>query len=194
MENGGQWNDISEAFAKIGILCANCYVTARKNNELRKKEVDSIFSTIHGDGWELLDAIEENKVYPDTFILPEKESLDRLRGGDHVKLVFAFPVQNDQRKFEIQGERMWVQIDKIATDHFQGRLISQPAYSDRLSPLDKIYFSREHIVAMLHPSFVERVGTLCFLYFNRLFNRKTPSFYRTVPSSHHDPSDTSNRM
>ena len=33
MEHGGEWNDVSEAFAGITLICSECYDRARARNE-----------------------------------------------------------------------------------------------------------------------------------------------------------------
>src|ERR1700733_7478602 len=54
MEHRGEWNDISEAFAGITLLCSHCYDTARDRNEIPFRRIKPQQQpTLEDAGWQL---------------------------------------------------------------------------------------------------------------------------------------------
>src|SRR6476620_7857929 len=94
-EEKGQWNDRSEAFADIHVVCANCYDEVRRRNVLWRE--------MKPRDWELESALDIHLAHPDTFHIPPLELRQGLEAGDHAKLIFDLP-QPDSEYY--QGERM----------------------------------------------------------------------------------------
>lgn len=56
LEQEGEWNDTSEAFAKIKVVCANCYCSIRAKNWLQDEEA---LSHLIGDSFDYLQAMQD---------------------------------------------------------------------------------------------------------------------------------------
>ncbi len=149
IENGGEWNDESEAFAKVTILCANCYDIVRQRNEVAYKRIKPPSTpNLEEDSWELDSALRRHELHPDTFEIPLKQELAELRVGDLVKLLFLFPGKDESGTDAVRCERMWVTIEQISDSDYVGRLESQPTLSNVLKLRDTIRFERRHIASI----------------------------------------------
>lgn len=67
----------------------------------------------------VMDGVEQNKLYPDTFEIPSNMDKANIRPGDFVKAGFATDV-------DTPTERMWVLVTEIAAGVIRGRLASEP--------------------------------------------------------------------
>lgn len=163
MEHGGEWNDASEVFAGITLLCSHCYDIVRDRNEVPFKRIKPKHQpTLEDDRWELDNAQRLHLLYPETFEVPASHELTALRFGDLVKLIFLFVVKSEQDNLVVRGERMWVTIEDITESGYMGQLESEPVLTDIVKPLDKIAFRQEHVAAIFirkddprHPDFQE---------------------------------------
>ncbi len=182
---GGDWTDESEAFAGITMVCSSCYDVVRRRND---PLFHSSTPNYDRDGWELFNAVEQKKAYPDLFALPSQEELTRLKPGDCAKLIFGFLTKNESGEEEIQGERMWVLIDDKTDQGFTGRLISQPISSEVIRPLDRVTFTPQNIIETDSLSLVGRLFTLTSLHVQRLLRRKPKTLFRYVKSSENEVS------
>lgn len=144
----GEWNDETEAFAKVTVICANCYDVVRQRNEIPFKRIrPQGHPNIEDDGWELDNAAIKHLRHPETFIIPSEDDLQRLKVRDTAKLLFLFVDENNK----IDCERMWVTIIRIQGDVYTGILESEPVRLIKLIPRTEIKFRREHIASILYP-------------------------------------------
>jgi hypothetical protein len=98
-----------------------------------------------------LDSAEElHAQHPDTFSIPSREERTTLRVGARVQLVFLLR-GTPRGQPVIQGERMWVTIQKVQGGRYVGTLTSDPATSRVLQPGDQIEFGPEHVACVLIP-------------------------------------------
>lgn len=95
----------------------------------------------------LENATEKNRLYPDTFEIPEREELESLRIGDIVKLIFI-PTDEFREEEECGGERMWVIITKIDGNQYVGTLDNQPMVIHELEIGGLVRFKRENIASL----------------------------------------------
>jgi hypothetical protein len=80
MQNGGEWNDETEAFANITVICANCYDTVRLQNEIPHKRVSpKNHPTLEEEGWELASATRLHLLYPETFRIPSTSDIKKIK-------------------------------------------------------------------------------------------------------------------
>lgn len=86
----------------------------------------------------LLDGIEQNRLYPDTFHIPDRAEIQSLRPGYFVKL--CFEEENNT------PERMWVVITNIDGDNFTGILENEPLDIKSISYSDTVCFNSKHIL------------------------------------------------
>ena len=160
MRNGGEWNDETESFAKIMVICANCYDNVRLRNEIPHKRIPPENSpTIEENGWELASAIRMSLLYPESFKIPSESDISKLKQDSLVKLLFAFADDNT-----ISLERMWVKIVEIGKDGFVGILETNPIEINSLKPMTKIEFGKEHIASITMPNSLKRIIRLLFSF------------------------------
>jgi hypothetical protein len=94
-------------------------------------------------GWRLDDVEERQRESPRHYPIPPSEERNNLQPGDLVKLVFLI----DDNP-EIDGERMWVEVESSDGDGFVGRLANQP----RWVPLPEgaeVRFQPRHVWAVV---------------------------------------------
>ncbi len=93
----------------------------------------------------ILDCEKAYQQYPRTFVIPTKQEIEALQIGDFVKLIFrlAAPLADN-----CQGERVWVEITKIAENGFYGTLCSVPHVITELKENDTIFFSANQIATI----------------------------------------------
>jgi hypothetical protein len=103
---------------------------------------------IHDDGRELESALEQHHQFPDRFQIPSEEERSNLQPGDMVQMVFLLLGQDETGSY-IQGERMWVTVQKVTTTSYTGVLESLPVTSDVLHPGDTVQFGPEHVASIL---------------------------------------------
>lgn len=84
---------------------------------------------------ELLDGVKQNKLYPESFFIPDKDEIDNLKPGNTVKV-------------SAEGERFWVEIIEIEPRKIIGR-IDNDLVRSHLHDLffdDLIEFKQENII------------------------------------------------
>jgi hypothetical protein len=86
----------------------------------------------------LENCVEMNRKFPETFEIPPREELEKLKPTDLAYLIF----KDEQGR----GERMWVEIESIDGDTLQGKLADMPALlTEILKQGDKIKFDFSNI-------------------------------------------------
>jgi hypothetical protein len=155
-EHGGEWNDETEAFATVTVICANCYDGVRQRNEMPFKRIrPQGHPNLEEDGWELDNAAIKHLRHPETFMIPLHDDVRGLKVGDVAKLLFLFMGQNDP----IDCERMWVTITQIENSDYRGRLESEPVRLRKLKLGMEIQFRQEHIASILYPATRQKPAT-----------------------------------
>lgn len=99
--------------------------------------------------YDIINAIEQNRLNPTTFEIPDKDDLDALKVRDWVKLGFEQKGNNT--------ERMWVYLTKlgIKDNIWQGTLDNTPIQIFHVSELnrlkhgDLISFKTENIMSTM---------------------------------------------
>lgn len=91
------------------------------------------------DEYSLMDGVEQNKKYPESFYIPEEEDKDLIYPGVSCKLGFE-----PKLPYKLT-ERMWVEVTGKTKTGFVGTLSNQPV-NLRLKPGDKVYFESKHIL------------------------------------------------
>jgi len=138
----GEWNDKSEAFANIQVLCANCYDEVRRRN---LTTVDGIENGIN-KVWFLDNVMDLHDKHPVTFQIPGSDMRQGLGIGDRAKLIFVLPVQDGTGEY--QGERMWVIVHRKDRIGYKGVLESEPVTTGSINRGDKVIFGAEHIIGI----------------------------------------------
>lgn len=100
------------------------------------------------DGYQIISGIASSETFPDTFIIPDHDSIAQISEGDFVKL--SFMISLTKKINDAQGERMWVEVAEIRGPYLIGTLASEPidALENNNSPLNygsKVVFLPEHI-------------------------------------------------
>jgi uncharacterized protein YegJ (DUF2314 family) len=94
------------------------------------------------DRWHLASGVERNRMYPDTFEIPDEGERAQVEPGDRVKLVFETR--------HGPAEKMWVTVVGYGRrGRLVGTLDNNPVFMPRLYPDDRIKFRREHIVDVI---------------------------------------------
>jgi len=156
MQHDGEWNDETEAFANIRVICANCYDNVRLQNEIPHKRISPQHRpTIEEDGWELASAMRLNLLHPESFKIPSESDISNLKKDNLVKLLFAFDGDNI-----ISFERMWVKIVEINEGGFVGVLETSPIEVKRLEPIARIEFRKDHIASVTMPKSLKQLFRL----------------------------------
>jgi hypothetical protein len=94
-------------------------------------------------GWRLEDVEARQRESPRTYPIPRSVERKNLRPGDLAKLVFLI-----EGNPEVDGERMWVEVETVEGISFLGRLTNQPRYVP-LSPGDPVSFEPRHVAAVV---------------------------------------------
>src|SRR6476661_3119909 len=80
----GEWNDRSEGFAQIKMVCAGCYDEIRRRNLTTVEGVNNGINT----AWYLQNVRDTHELHPDTFSIPDAKIREGVKTGDVVKLIF----------------------------------------------------------------------------------------------------------
>jgi hypothetical protein len=99
-----------------------------------------MIATLETHGWYLADPREIAEKHPDTWKLIPEEYIHQLVRGQLVKFVF---------EFQDGGERMWVALDKIDTEIWEGILVDMPMdeQGSVLLPIGtRIFFDPAYII------------------------------------------------
>ncbi len=94
-------------------------------------------------GWRLEDVEARQRESPRLYPIPRSAERKNLRPGDLAKLVFLIDGNP-----EVDGERMWVEVESVEGVSFLGRLTNQPRWV-ALSPGDPVAFEPRHVAAVL---------------------------------------------
>lgn len=95
---------------------------------------------------ELVDGVEKNLKFPKTFNIPTKQEILRLKINDYVKVGFIHSKKNEDEF----SERMWIKIDKINNDDFEGLLYNDPVICKDLEFEDRICFETKNILDIIY--------------------------------------------
>jgi hypothetical protein len=100
----------------------------------------------------LEDVEARSKADPKKFQIAALADRESLRVGDFAKLVFI------QKTCHEQGERMWVEVTEVESDHYHGVLANQPLYLTNVEFGDQISFEAKHVVSFGRKETTEREG------------------------------------
>lgn len=92
--------------------------------------------------WAVEDPRPIHREAPYTFFLPTAEEIMALRPGDLVKLT----IKGSPAGLEYDAERMWVILDSLGPEEWQGRLDNAPCDMPQLQPGDRICFQPHNII------------------------------------------------
>lgn len=138
LETCGEWNDESEAFADIKLICSSCYLAIKLRNQDEKERRRFAFG-------ELEDVEENHKANPRTFSLPRKEERESLVPGQIVKLHFCLHAPEQGAP---HAERMWVELLERKNGKYKGILNNEPYFIADLTENSEIEFESRHISAI----------------------------------------------
>ncbi len=94
--------------------------------------------------FELIDAVQHQLKYPDTFEIPDDISRNTIGIGSLAKLMFRFPVN----RFP-QVERMWVRVTSFTVEGYVGVLNNDPTNSEFISFGQEIHFEPRHVILIM---------------------------------------------
>ena len=106
----------------------------------------------------ILDAVERNKQFPDTFLIPSSEEIESLEEGDFVKICFKFePISGHNLPYPnaVEAERIWTEVSKITKDE-NGKIVdivafleNEPVFVKNISFRDLIIFGSENVLTIM---------------------------------------------
>ena len=96
--------------------------------------------------WRLEDVEARQRIDPRRNPIPRRQDRASLEPGELVKLVFLLEAPQD-----VDGERMWVEVEAAADGAFVGRLCNQPRYVEGLAEGDRVPFEPRHVAALFEP-------------------------------------------
>ena len=91
--------------------------------------------------WSLINGEERRQEAPYTFFLPHPDYLAMLQVGDMAKLLFEYYGETEK----YGGERMWVSVDRLTDEGYEGTLLSTPC-EKHIEKGTIVQFRREHIL------------------------------------------------
>lgn len=91
--------------------------------------------------YNLVNAVERNRLNPDSFFLPNRSEIEELQVGDRVKLIFE--------EHGKKSERMWVEITSIEGYKFEGILNNKPFNLTTVKEDEEIIFEFSNIINIL---------------------------------------------
>jgi hypothetical protein len=138
--------------------------------------------------WKLEDAQKIADEFPYTFHKPSNEVVSQLKEGNLVKLIFEFESDDPDTP---RAERMWVEITKVESGLFSGRLDNDPAHIKDIKYRDPIEFRECHIIDTdLNdpiPSITYKYIKRCFVTNNILYDGEQVGYlYREKPDNDDD--------
>lgn len=138
-EVGGEWDDESEAFADIKVICADCYLTVRLRNQGESERRRFTFKSLQ-------DIEEMHREAPRTFSIPRSDERKNLSNAQVVKLVFELA----EKEPGLPGaERMWVEVtEKLSDGTYRGSLQNQPYFIASIQEGSEIMFGPQHVAAV----------------------------------------------
>lgn len=96
--------------------------------------------------FQLVDAVEFQKLHPKTLELPDELNRRNVRIGEWAKLIFLFPVNRYP-----QTERMWVRVVGIRAEGYVGVLDNDPANIEFIRTGETIKFEPRHVISIYPP-------------------------------------------
>jgi len=108
------------------------------------------------DGWCLEDGEERNRLYPETFQIPDLEVRQALKPGDFAKLIFRVAVEGDEPD---AVSRMWVIVRETIPGGYLGILDNKPdsiTENDRFWIGAELPFEYRHIISVGHANETSR--------------------------------------
>ncbi len=96
-------------------------------------------------GWRLEDVVVRQRESPRSYPIPRAAERSGLIVGDLVKLVFLLETPG-----EVEGERMWVEVDQVVDGGFVGRLANEPQFVP-LKLDDEVRFEPRHVASVVFP-------------------------------------------
>lgn len=129
--------------------------------------------------WHLVDARLRAAKYPDTFHVPPREVIRKLKPGDLVHLIFEIDVDDPH---EPSGERMWVEIAEVLPNEaYLGELANEPVLIEDLEMGDEIEFDARHVIHLqragpVHPT--DPHGLDCLVSHRVLFDGRRVGWLR----------------
>jgi uncharacterized protein YegJ (DUF2314 family) len=96
------------------------------------------------DHYELDNAEEIHRVYPDSFWMPKKEVREALQPGNLVKLIFR--MEETIGSEEVSVERMWVKVTEKHRNCYVGVLSNDPAGSECVKCGQSVRFQACHVI------------------------------------------------
>jgi len=100
--------------------------------------------TYEKDHYELDNAEDIHREYPDSYWIPEKEVRESLQPGKVVKLVFR--MEETKGSDDVSVERMWVQITNKHQGFYEGILDNDPSGSECVECGQTVYFQSCHVI------------------------------------------------
>lgn len=135
----GEWNDESEEFADIRVICAHCYANVRLRNQPEEERRRFTLSHIE-------DAEEKHREAPRTFSIPRSDEREQLQPGALVKLHFHLA---EKVPGAPEAERMWVEVlERLPDRRYRGKLTNQPFFLKDVARDDVLEFSSKQITAV----------------------------------------------
>lgn len=96
--------------------------------------------------YELVDAVEHQKLHTGTFELPDEWNRQRLEVGEWGKLMFRFPVNRDP-----EVERLWVRVTGYTLSGYKGELDNDASNIEFIRTGEVIEFEPRHVISIWPP-------------------------------------------
>ena len=100
--------------------------------------------TYETDHYELDNAEEIHREYPDSFWMPEKAIREALQPGNLVKLIFR--MEETAGSDDVSVERMWVEVTEKKPSSYLGVLSNDPAGSECVKCGQLVRFQACHVI------------------------------------------------
>ena len=112
-------------------------------------------ATLEHDGWQLRSALESQRNFPTTFLIPSLDKRKNLHRGHAAKLIFDIEAKEQDGSLTVGGERMWVIVAERVGEFYIGILDNEPSIEPGpetyLSFGSEIPFSPEHVIEIAEP-------------------------------------------
>src|SRR3954463_16696607 len=93
--------------------------------------------------WRLEDVEVKQRESPRSYPIPRSTERKNLKPGDLAKLIFLI-----EGNPEVDGERMWVEVESVEGLSFLGRLTNQPRFV-AIPPGAPVPFEPRHVAALV---------------------------------------------
>ncbi|WP_051945622.1 hypothetical protein [Verrucomicrobium sp. BvORR106] len=98
--------------------------------------------------YEVVDAVEHQKLHAATFELPDEWNRQRLEVGEWGKVMFRFPVNRDP-----EVERLWVRVTGYTSLGYKGVLDNDASNTELIRTGEVIEFEPRHVISIWPPRF-----------------------------------------